>query len=181
MKKILSAFIVTGMMVSGAAVATPGANSSTINFTGKIVEVPCVLSTDSQDQNIDLGNAATSQLADPGSSSTPVPVKITLENCNVDTYKNASFTFTGLSTDSNSKALDNTNTSGASHVGVEIKDKNDTNVVFDGTTAAGDTDISAVEAGGSFTTDFTADMISLDGGATAGDVSAQTTFTVAYN
>lgn len=181
-RKVVSGLIFASAISSGAATAAPSADSSTINFTGKVVDVPCTIATASQDQTIDLGSVASSQLTEAGSASTPVPVKITLENCNVGTSSTASFTFTGQSTDTNSQALDNTSASGsdATNVGVEMKDTKGTNVVFDGSTPAGETDISSIESGGSIDVDFTADMISINGNATAGDVTAQTTFTVAY-
>ncbi|MFZ4831792.1 fimbrial protein [Rouxiella sp. Mn2063] len=70
----------------------------TITFKGDIIDAPCSINPLSQDQTVKLGSIANKQLAG-GGKSTPVPVSINLDGCDLGTMKGVKVTFNGTAGD----------------------------------------------------------------------------------
>ncbi|EAA8949840.1 fimbrial protein [Salmonella enterica] len=110
---------------SGVAMADDVANGGTINFTGTVVDAPCIVAQDSIDMSVDLGQTTVDYITKYGSSK-PADVNINLTNCtlqgggtdNADITK-ADVTFDSSAVDtSDAGLLANTNSAGATGVGV---------------------------------------------------------------
>lgn len=100
------------------------AKDGTINFTGDIVESACVVSSDSQYQDVDLGQVKSSTFAKAKDTSVFSNFKINLEECNVATLKTATVTFRGTSDPLDTDLLAISSTAGsATGVGIEISDQ----------------------------------------------------------
>ncbi|MCY1697934.1 fimbrial protein [Lelliottia sp. SL45] len=124
-KLAVPALIVAGMFNS-AAMASDG----TINFTGDIVNAPCVVSTGTQNQNVNLGQVKSSVFAKAKDSSTYKDFKIILEECTTTTLKNTNITFRGSSDEVNKDLLSIGGESGAAKgVGIEISDATSATVI----------------------------------------------------
>lgn len=65
---------------SGVAMADDVANGGTINFTGTVVDAPCIVAQDSIDMSVDLGQTTVDYITKYGSSK-PADVNINLTNC----------------------------------------------------------------------------------------------------
>ncbi|MDX7986990.1 type 1 fimbrial protein [Xenorhabdus sp. 12] len=65
-----------------------------INFTGTVVEAPCSISPESIDQTINFGVLSNALLNKGGETSRPF--KIVLTECDTDTAKKATITFSGV-------------------------------------------------------------------------------------
>ncbi|QKN79769.1 fimbrial protein [Scandinavium goeteborgense] len=92
-----------------------------ITFTGSIIDAPCSISPESQDQTVPLGEISSAALKD-GGTSTAVPFTIDLDNCDTSglTDKTVSVTFTGAASDVGTNLLAlNGDAKGA---GIGIKD-----------------------------------------------------------
>lgn len=80
-----SAISMIGMLISAEADAASLENvdgeHGTLRVTGQLVDSPCRLSMESQDQTIDLGTLASTDLMYPGARSQPVSFSIRLEGC----------------------------------------------------------------------------------------------------
>lgn len=100
------------------------AKDGTINFTGDIVESPCVVSNDSQYQDVNLGEIQSSTFVKAKDTSAFKDFNIDLEECNVATLKNANVTFRGTSdaVDTDLLAVGG-QTGAAKGVGIEITDQ----------------------------------------------------------
>lgn len=99
LNKIMAAAVIA-MGVSSFAHAADEGNGR-VTFTGSIIDAPCSVSPDAQDQEVSLGQIAKSVLAN-GGKSTPQEFTIKLENCDFGTpaAKNkVSTTFSGVSAD----------------------------------------------------------------------------------
>ena len=104
MKKIILATIVSTIMSSAAIAAPIDGGQGTVTFTGSIIEAACGIAPESTDQTVNLGQIASAQLSNNGTSR-PVPFSIELVDCDLDTIvagsdpaKNVSIatvTFTG--------------------------------------------------------------------------------------
>lgn len=70
-------------------------NGGTVNFTGSVVNAPCVVDVNSEGQTVRLGQYRTDSFNGTGSYSSPVDFTINLINCSAETYKTASVKFTG--------------------------------------------------------------------------------------
>lgn len=100
------------------------ANDGTINFTGDIVETPCVVATDSQYQDVNLGQVKSSTFAKAKDTSAFTNFNINLEECNISTLKFATVTFRGTSDTLDTDLLAIGGQAGAATgVGIEISDQ----------------------------------------------------------
>lgn len=120
LNKIVVALGMSALLISGAvnAADTPAASKDqghgTITFTGSIIDAPCSISSDSDGQEVNLGEISSSALANQGTS-TPKNFEIELDNCALTTQKGVSVTFSGAASATNADHLGITGTaSGAS-------------------------------------------------------------------
>ncbi|MDK9605796.1 fimbrial protein [Lelliottia wanjuensis] len=169
-----------GMSAMAHAETTPvEVDGSTINFSGQVVNTACALDVGSSNQNIDLGQVKSDSLATAGLTSTPVNVQIKLDDCATDTFKTASFAFTGQVDVNNPAALANADagTSAAANVGVQMKNNTGTVVPFDGSY---DTGSKLTLVDGTNYANYTAYMIATADGATPGSVASSVSFKIKY-
>lgn len=96
MKKIILATLISGAMSASAMAAPVSAGQGTVTFYGSIIEAACGIAPESTDQTVNLGQVASAQLED-GGTSRPVPFTIELVDCDTTTLKDntATVTFTG--------------------------------------------------------------------------------------
>ena len=96
MKKIILAALVSGVMTSTAFAAPIDAGQGTVTFTGSIIEAACGIAPESTDQTVNLGQVASAQLAN-GGTSRPQTFSIELVDCDITglTDGTATVTFTG--------------------------------------------------------------------------------------
>jgi len=83
MNKIILATIVSAVMSSAAIAAPTDGGQGTVTFTGSIIEAACGIAPESTDQTVNLGQVASAQLLNNGTSR-PVPFTIELVDCDVD-------------------------------------------------------------------------------------------------
>ena len=102
------------------------AKDGTVKFTGDIVDTPCVVSSQSQNQTVNLGQVKQSVLnGAAGQRSAGTQFQIVLEECVLDptTPEKAYITFSGISSQAN--VLDVAlQAGGATGVGIELTDAN---------------------------------------------------------
>lgn len=92
MKKLILATAMSGVMSASALAADAG--QGTVTFEGSIIEAACGIAPESVDQTVNLGQVASAQLAN-GGTSRPVPFQIELVDCDTSIGSTASVTFTG--------------------------------------------------------------------------------------
>lgn len=81
-----------GGSTTTAAVAQ---GEGTVKFEGKVIDAPCSIASESQDQTIDFGQISKSHLSNGGTSEQK-DVKIQLRNCDItNVTKGVKFTFSG--------------------------------------------------------------------------------------
>ncbi|WP_165466837.1 fimbrial protein [Enterobacter cloacae] len=127
-KKVLLAVVLTAIMSGSAFAEEQG--SGKIKFQGIVIDAPCSIAPDSVDKVIDLGEVTTAVI-NANKKSTPVPVEINLENCQLDDpadetdtpISKVDVTFTSAATDATDTSLmSNTYANGAQNVGVRLLD-----------------------------------------------------------
>lgn len=176
LNKIMVAAVMAMGMSSFAHAAEQGAGR--VTFTGSIIDAPCSISPDTEDQEVSLGQVAKSVL-DNGGKSTPQLFTIKLENCDLSSAtatNKVSATFSGVSANTANTLL---NISGqAVGAGVGIQTYQGEQVVLGSAT-------NAVELAGSDDHElkFSAYLQGLNDTAnpvTEGDFSAVANFQLAY-
>lgn len=97
-----------------------GNGSGTVRFQGQIIDAPCSIAPESEDQTVEMGMISYSQLVGPGNNgkSTPVPFSIKLENCNIGmpSGDTVSITFNGVQSGKDNELLALTGTADGSSV-----------------------------------------------------------------
>lgn len=83
-----------GMSVVAGAASAADQGHGTVKFTGSIIDAPCSITPDTENQTVPLGQISTAALKDGGRSNSR-DFKIALENCTTETYKTVQTTFTG--------------------------------------------------------------------------------------
>lgn len=174
---------ITCSAFSGVAMADDVANGGTINFIGTVVDAPCIVAQDSIDMSVDLGQTTVDYITKYGSSK-PADVNINLTNCtlqgggtdNADITK-ADVTFDSSAVDtSDAGLLANTNSAGATGVGVRLLTSEDAPLTL-GTSSEVPLQVSSTEQ----TLVFHARMETIPGETLApGSVAANATYTIAY-
>ncbi|MGM1299638.1 fimbrial protein [Enterobacter hormaechei] len=109
-KKLLLAAAMAAI-VSGSAFADDQ-GSGKIKFKGVVIDAPCSIAPDSVDKEVDLGEVTTAVI-NANKKSTPVPVDINLENCQLDDpadetdtpITKVEVTFTSAATDATDTSL----------------------------------------------------------------------------
>ncbi|MCV5341179.1 long polar fimbria major subunit LpfA1, partial [Escherichia coli] len=94
MKKVV--FALTALALTSGSAFAAESGDGTVKFTGEIVDSPCVLSVDSQNQEVVLGQVQKSVFAAVGDKSPAKPFEIKLEDCDTTTMKKANVSFTGV-------------------------------------------------------------------------------------
>ncbi|MCV5836800.1 fimbrial protein, partial [Escherichia coli] len=91
------------------------------------VDAACVVSPDTQKQEVVLGQVNKSVFTAMGDKSTATPFKIKLENCDISTFKNVEISFNGVGDADNSKLVSvSTEPGAATGVGIGIYDNTNT-------------------------------------------------------
>ena len=135
-KKALLA-VATVAIISGSAFADDQGTGK-IKFKGVVIDAPCSIAPDSVDKEIDLGQVTTAVI-NTNKKSTPVPVDINLENCQLTDpgdematpITKVDVTFTSTATDATDTSLmSNTYASGAQNVGVRLLDNAEAKIVL---------------------------------------------------
>lgn len=173
----------SGGDASGASTIT--VNGGTVHFKGKLVAAPCVVSDDTSDQTVKLGEYTTHHFAKKGVAGMIKPFEIKLEDCDTSTASIASVAFSGIAdaTDPTLLAInqdDSTSGSATTATGVAIKimDNASKIVKLDG---SGFTDNTTILNGDSTPAlKFTAQYVSVQDGATGGDANADVNFIMKY-
>lgn len=93
LNKTVLAIVVALGMSSVAHAANQGQGK--VIFNGAIVDSPCSIHPESEQQTVELGQISNAALKD-GGKSTPRNFSIALENCALDAKNKVSLTFTGM-------------------------------------------------------------------------------------
>ncbi|OHY68913.1 hypothetical protein BB778_12155 [Pluralibacter gergoviae] len=96
--------ILSGVVFAGTAAAAKDEGHGIIHFKGAIIDAPCSINPDSEEQTVKLGAISCATLINSGTS-TPTSFSINLEKCALTTAKNVEITFTGIGTESNPDQL----------------------------------------------------------------------------
>ena len=168
--KLISALVPAVLMMSSSAFAAEG-ETSTVNFTGEIVESTCALAPVSKNQTVDLGQVSANVLATVNSTSQPKAFAINLTGCSLANATTATVTFSG---DTAADTALNV-TGGAAGVGLQIL-QNGTPLTLDGSTASAAQTLVV----GNNTLDFAARYVALAATVTAGKADAVANFTMNY-
>ncbi|WP_312974575.1 fimbrial protein [Atlantibacter sp.] len=125
-------------MAAGSLMANAHAKDQghgTVKFEGSIVDAPCSISEDTNDQTVDLGEVSNVALKN-GGSSVPTPFYVKLEQCDTSalTKKTVTTTFTGAASAGNPDLLGITGT--AKGASIAITDGSGTVVKLGTATAA---------------------------------------------
>ncbi|MEQ4664175.1 fimbrial protein [Providencia rettgeri] len=150
-----------------------------INFTGSIVNTPCVVDNDDTSQTVKLGQFRQDAFTGADSTSSPVGFDIKLTGCAIDTFKKAAVTFSGIavpnSTDKLALTASQAGQSTASGVGIQIL-QNSAAVKVDGSTPTS----AVLLSKGDSTLRFQAQYVALNNQVTAGEANASADFTITY-
>lgn len=93
-KIMMAAVVAFGMSSVAANAANQG--QGTVTFEGSIIDAPCSITPESEDQTVQLGQVSNALLK-KGGKSTPKAFSIDLEHCDLEEgKKNVSVTFTGV-------------------------------------------------------------------------------------
>lgn len=164
LNKLALALVMTIGMASAAQAAvsgTPG-GTGTVNFKGQIVDAPCSIKPDSNNQDVDMG-AVTVKTLEAGRSSN-VPFELHLESCDVSGgAKTVGIMFDGVRAEQGNDALLMLNGS-AKGAGLGIVDKTGKDLVLGSESSLGEV------VQGDNTLSFTAYLEKLGQGGTAASV-----------
>lgn len=111
---IAASFIAGTAFTAQAASTTLTVSGGTIQFMGSVVNAPCSVSADSERGIVILDQVTLDSMGAKGETSGQAKAfNISLENCDVTTYTNATVTFHGQSSPDQAGVLANTAGSGA--------------------------------------------------------------------
>lgn len=171
-KKALLSSLILASAGSWAATTVTG---GTVNFEGTVVDAACAVSADSVDQTVQMGQVRTAALADAGATASSVPFNITLEDCDTTVSSSAAVTFSGVASADDTTVLAAGQGSGAAqNVAIKIYDNSGSAVNL------GELSSATTLIDGTNSLPFVAKYFTPVGNATAGDASAQATFTMTY-
>ncbi len=166
----IGAIVALSFMASGSATAADG----NVNFIGEVTDAPCTVAPDSRNMIIDLGQVRTSDFATAGVVGDIKTFHINLEHCDIATLSNASVQFDGVASPLDTELLGLNSTSKADNMAIEFLD-NSGNSLPIGTPAP-----TQVLSAGNTALVFGARYKST-GTATAGQATADSTFTITYS
>ena len=163
------------ILVTVSSWAATTVTGGTVNFEGTVVDAACAVSAGSVDQTVQMGQVRTAALANAGATASAVPFNITLEDCDVAVSSTAAVTFSGVASADDSSVLAAGRGSGsAQNVAIRIYDNSGSAVNL------GELSNASTLIDGTNTLPFIARYYTPTGSATAGDASAQATFTMTY-
>ncbi|HDS6850944.1 TPA: fimbrial protein [Enterobacter cancerogenus] len=120
MKKHIISFAVASFMVSAAwntaqaAASASTVSGGTIHFIGSVADAPCSVSASSEHGVVMLDQVTLDSMGEKGKASGQAKAfDISLEDCDITTYSNATVTFNGQSNPDQAGVLANTAGSGA--------------------------------------------------------------------
>ncbi|WP_265669093.1 fimbrial protein [Klebsiella grimontii] len=170
MKKTILLLSLSGLSCSALA------HDGTVNITGTIQGNTCTVTTDTANQQVNLGDMPSKQFTATGSASQPVAFTIGLENCG-SAASAVSLTFTGDADTTNGSLLALTSQAGsAAGVGVAILDSQRTLVPLN--SASRQYTLDPQQTTQNLT--FYGEMMATSSPVTAGSVDATTTFSLTY-
>lgn len=173
MKKIIELFPILAVMSSSVFAAASG--DGTIKFTGEIVDSPCVISVDSQNQEVVLGQVKKSVFTEVGDKSSSRPFEIKLEECDISSKTKVNVSFSGIADETNDSLLSvNTEAGSASGVGIGIYDNG--NKLVDVNTGKATTTLQA----GQTVLYYTASYVATKAAITTGYGNAEVDFNLTY-
>ncbi len=197
--KIILAMAAAGIMCATSAFASD-AGGGKINFTGSVINAPCSVSTASQNIQVDLGQVSSKRLKDPESTSDLTPVTITLTGCSFETaptpaptdgstgnlskvvvsFPNAPAPDTADGSLDKGEIKNMATVGGATNVAIQLLHSDQVTSVDLTANADKDSTNNMMLDPGTNNMNFYARMISVKGGATVGDVSANITYKLSY-
>jgi len=173
MKKVIFALSAMAAISSSAFAANSG--DGTVKFTGEIVDAPCVIATDSQNQEVVLGQVKKSVFTGKGVKSTAKPFQIKLEDCDISDKTKVNVSFSGVGdTDDATLVSVSTEAGAATGVGIGIYDNTNTLVAMN--TGKSMTTLSA----GQTVLYYTASYVSSKDAVTTGYGNAEVDFNLSY-
>jgi|SRR5471030_570390 len=171
--KLIALAIVTGSAFASVAHAYDG----TINFTGRIIDSACTVSTLTKDQKVDLGEVVRTSFSAVGDTASPTTFDIVLQSC-PPSVTNASVKFDGPTDPDNSTLLRLTAGTGiANGVGIGIYEQDATTLIPIATSSAS----KSLSATDDTTFNFVAKYVATAAAVTPGPAAAATNFTIVYN
>lgn len=174
---IAASFIAGTAFTAQAASTTLTVSGGTIQFMGSVVNAPCSVSADSEHGIVILDQVTLDSMGAKGKTSGQAKAfNISLENCDVTTYTNATVTFHGQSSPDQAGVLANTAGSGAAK-GVALQlfgpDGNKLNVEKESSKQILSTGTNKIP--------MSVDYVTTADAATAGAVESVATFQVTYS
>lgn len=135
--KIAASLIASLGLFAGAANAdVTTVNGGNVHFKGELVNAACAVSTDSSNQEVNLGQYRTASFAKIGDTSAKIPFTIVLNDCDPAVAATAAVAFSGQldSEDNTLLAVASANNADtASGVGIEILDNTSATLAPNGT------------------------------------------------
>ncbi|MEM5345163.1 fimbrial protein [Paraburkholderia azotifigens] len=181
MKKITFPLIVAAMgLAASAAHAAPASNGGVVTINGQLTANTCTVSGNGQGQNftVTLPTLAASALSAAGSSAGSTGFNIALSSCTPATGNVHTFWEYGANTLSDGNLLNNGT---ATKVEVQLVDYNGSQKVINASKADGSQNSQSVAiATGSANLQYAAQYVSPAGGATAGSVTTNVTYSMVY-
>ena len=160
--------------LSGSAIAANSGDGS-VKFLGEIVDAPCTISTDSQNQEVNLGQVKKTVFAAAGDKSTATAFEIKLEDCDITTKKKVNVNFSGVGDAVQSDLISvNTESGAATGVGIGIYDN--TNTLIPMNTGKSTTTLAA----GQTVMYYTASYVATSATVTTGYGNAEVDFNLTY-
>ncbi|EFO1477138.1 long polar fimbrial protein LpfA [Escherichia coli] len=125
MKKVI--FALSALALTSGSVFAADSGDGTVKFTGEIVDAACVLSVDSQNQEVVLGQVQKSVFKAIGDKSPSKSFEIKLEDCDITTLKKVKVGFSGVGDADKPELISVSTESGAAKgVGIGIYDNSNT-------------------------------------------------------
>jgi major type 1 subunit fimbrin (pilin) len=181
MKKIAISTIAAAMgLAAAAAHAAPAADGGVLTINGSLTAQTCTVSGNGQGNNftVTLPTESSGALASAGSTAGATGFAIALTNCTPSTGNVHTFWEYGANTLSDGNLLNNGT---ATNVEVQLLDYNSGSKVIDVSKADGSQNSQSVAiASGAANLQYAAQYMSPAGGATAGSVTTNGTYTMSY-
>ena len=172
MKKVVFALSALAVVSTSAFAADSG--DGTVKFTGEIVDAPCVVSTDSQNQEVVLGQVKKTVFKAVGDKSVSKPFQIKLEDCDISSKTKVNVNFTGVADADDAKLVSvSTEAGAASGVGIGI---DNANKLVDMNSGKSTTTLSA----GQTVLYYTANYVATKAAVTTGYGNAEVDFNLSY-
>ncbi|EAA8439126.1 long polar fimbria major subunit LpfA [Salmonella enterica subsp. enterica serovar Michigan] len=173
MKKVVFALSALAVVSTSAFAAESG--DGTFKFTGEIVDAPCVVSTDSQNQEVVLGQVKKNIFKAIGDKSSSKPFQIKLEDCDITSNTKVNVSFNGVG-DTDDATLVSVNTEAGAATGVGIGIYDNANKLVEMNTGKSTTTLAA----GQTVLYYTANYVATKDTVTTGYGNAEVDFNLSY-